>query len=197
MKKILIFTALMTCMVGTATAKLAGSYVGGEFGYSKTNGKNVQNKNGMNHDLYLGYKFPLSDTLSLGPEIGLAKLSYSPKAHINSNTSVKYKTNFYVPVVARLQWKMNDSLYLFGKLGMAYVSQKVSITSQIASNNQNKSVKKWNTTASFGLGYNITNRLSTEIALTNVEGEEFYKSSINDHKTMKFDNWNIGLNYTF
>ena len=196
MKKILLFTALMTCLVGTASAKLSGLYVGGQFGYSFTDGEKVQSKNGLNNDLYLGYKFPLSDSLSLGPEIGFGKLFYSPKGKIDSNTSIKYKTSFYVPVVARLQWQINESLYLFGKAGLAYVSQNVDVSSPIASINQNRSEKKWNTTESIGLGYNITNGLSTEISYTNVDGEEF-RSNINDHKTMKFDNWNIGLNYTF
>ena len=41
MKKILLFTALMTCLVGTASAKLAGLYLGGQLGYSFTDGEKV------------------------------------------------------------------------------------------------------------------------------------------------------------
>ena len=209
MKKILLAAALMTTLTATASAASVGPYVGFQGGYSFMEGNKVegiakiQNKNGFSGEVNAGYLFPLTDSLSLGPEIGIGKNFYSPKVNgspYGVDANLKLKNKFYLPILARLQFQVNDDIYIYGKLGATYVSQSLEYNGSYQfenfSDNEKISKKEWQTTAGLGLGYNLTQDLSTEIAYTYVDGQSLTPKKLKN-KTFKFQTVTLGLQYSF
>ena len=205
MKKIFLVAALMTTLTATASAASVGPYVGFQGGFwNKVEGiAKIQNKNGFSGQVNAGYLFPLTDSLSLGPEIRIGKNFYSPKvdgSQYGVDANLKLKNKFYLPILARLQFQVNDDIYIYGKLGATYVSQSLEYNGSYQfenfSNNEKRSKKEWQTTAGLGLGYNLTQDLSTEIAYTYVDGQRLTPKKLKN-KTFKFQTVTLGLQYSF
>ena len=162
MKKILLATALITGFVGSASATGVGPYIGVQGGYSWMNlGNNVSHDDGLSGDIHAGYLFPLTSSLSLGPEMGLGTNFYSPKYH-----GIKLDTDYYVPVMAKLQWQVSNELYLFGKAGITYVSQ----TQKLGGYNHDES--DWQASFALGAGYNLSQNLAVEASYNYVDGDD-------------------------
>ena len=115
-----MFALIAAALFGSYLQAVTGlGYIGIQSGYSWMNlGNKTHHDYGLNSDFHAGYLFSLSNSLYLGPEIGLGFNFYSPK-----NKDIKIDTNYYAPIMARLQWQVEDDLYLFGKAGVTYVKQ--------------------------------------------------------------------------
>ena len=187
MKKILLATALIAGFVGTASATGVGPYVGVQGGYSWMNlGNKSSHDNGLSGDIHAGYLLPLTSSLSLGPEVGLGTNFYSPK-----ESGWKLDTNYYVPVMAKLQWQVSNELYLFGKAGITYVSQ----TQKHSGLSYDNSV--WHASFGLGAGYNLSQNLALEASYNYVDGDDEDNSNTIKNNTSRFQNVSVGVNYSF
>ena len=187
MKKIILATALIAGFVGTASATGVGPYVGVQGGYSWMNlGNNTSHDDGLSGDIHAGYLFPLTNSLSLGPEIGLGSNFYSPK-----NRGDKLDTNYYVPVMAKLQWQVNNEVYLFGKAGVTYVSQTLKKAGFSDDNSD------WQASFGLGAGYNLSQNLALEASYNYVDGDDNDNSNSIKNNTSRFQNVSVGVNYSF
>ena len=84
MKKILS-TIIITGFISSAYANTFGAYLGGQVGYSAASTSElrfplddvsiVKNKGGLVGELDGGYLFSITESLSLGPEIGLSSFN--------------------------------------------------------------------------------------------------------------------------
>lgn len=200
MKKILLATALITGVVGSVSAANVGPYIAAQGGYSWMDSSHpdevkVKNDSGMSGELHGGYLFPLTSSLSLGPEIGIGTNFYDYKLKDKTSADkVKYETNYYVPILARLQWQINDDLYLFGKAGVAFVKQ----TGKAIIDGEHVSASESDANFDFGLGlgYNLSQNLSLEASYNYIDGDNL-NSSYDNVNTFKFQNISLGVNYSF
>ena len=92
MKKRLLSTIIIIGFISSAYANTYGAYLGGQVGYSVASTSElgfplddvstVKNKGGLVGELHGGYLFSITESLSLGPEIGLS--------FFNINIEIKY-----------------------------------------------------------------------------------------------------------
>ena len=202
MKKILIATILASSLISTSSFA-TGAYLGIQGGESwmslKNNesGKDTQDNNSFSSDVHFGYLFPINDSFSIGPEIGIGKDFFEPEIAEVLFGITHVQTDYYMPVLLRSQYQISDDFYVFGKLGVTYVSQFV--IESINFSDKNYNVKKWQGSFGAGLGYNFTNSFAIELSYNYVGGSDtppvFNKDKYDD--TAKFQNISIGLNYSF
>ena len=231
MKKRLLSTIIIIGFISSAYANTYGAYLGGQVGYSVASTSElgfplddvstVKNKGGIVGELHGGYLFPITESLSLGPEIGFGYLGYSPEFQGNGDTSgnnyasgsLKFQNQFYIPLVARAQYDINDNLYVFAKAGIAYVQTKINSSfsydttvygggigskgSEIGSKSQSSTVF----TGGFGLGYKVTDQLALEVSYSHLSGKEAGQDALKEYKsgnyTLASSNAFVGLNYNF
>lgn len=150
-----------------------------------------------------GVLFPVTDYFLLGPEVGIGMLGYEPKYKVRlfnqTLGSLKYTNDYYIPLVVRAQFPINDAFYLFAKAGMAYVSGEVKESEGGVSDSQNQS--PWNFTGSLGAGFNLTQQLSIEAVYTYMDGDSSSEDLIKDGDkgdiALKTNNIFVGVNYKF
>ncbi|ASK79823.1 hypothetical protein CF386_12350 [Paraphotobacterium marinum] len=215
MKKTLLGIALCTGMAGVAYADPV-PYIGAQVGYSFTDlpdadittaagqsyGFNKKDDDGFVGEINGGVLFPITDYFLLGPEIGIGMFGYSPKYSLNAlgiNASVKYENDYYIPLVARAQFPINDDFYLFAKAGVAYVNGETKENIQGKSFKQNQDA--WKFTGSLGAGFNLTEQFSLEATYTYIDGDTSGKDIGNDFDdgdlVLQTNNIFVGVNYKF
>ena len=151
-------------------------------------GNNTSHDDGLSGDIHAGYLFPLMGGLSLGPEMGLGTNFYSPKFISRE----KLDTNYYVPVMAKLQWQVSNRVYLFGKAGITYVSQTLKYSGLSDDN------RDWHGSVGLGPGYNLSQNLAFEASYNYVDGDdEDNSNSPKKNNTSRFQNVSVGVNYSF
>ena len=92
MKKILLSIIIITGFTSSAYANTFGAYLGGQVGYSAASTSELEfplgdvstlkNKGGLVEELHSSYLFSITESLSLGLEIGLSSF--------NINIEIKY-----------------------------------------------------------------------------------------------------------
>ena len=202
MKKTLLGIALCTGMTGIAYADPV-PYISGQVGYSFTdlpsvNGFNKKDEDGFVGEINGGVLFPLSDNVLLGPEIGIGMFGYEPKYKAGGFTA-KYTNDYYIPIVARAQFLINDAFYLFAKAGVAYVNGEIKESLNGKSTKQNQDA--WKFTGSLGAGFNLTEQLSLEATYTYIDGDTSGNDIVNDGAdgdlVLETNNIFVGVNYKF
>lgn len=235
MKKILLTTAIIAGLAASTSASAntsGGAYMGIQGGYSWSNFepssqiddakllglRKTKNKktdqNGVGADIHFGYLFPITDSFSIGPEVGIGKNFYKPKykTYVSYNHDDTFgiksevDTKLYVPILLRAQLQLNDELYVFGKVGAAYMDQKVttSVYRQIPEINfhseaevSHESNKRWVGNYGVGMGYNINQNLGLEISYNYLDGDNGKERKGKAFRTLKTQNVSLGVNYTF
>ena len=229
MKKILLTTAIIAGLAAStsASASSEGAYMGIQGGYSwskldpssqkdfATSGglqKKKTDRNGVSADIHFGYLFPITDSFSMGPEVGIGKNFYKPKYKTyvsddkghNAGFQTKVDTKLYVPIFLRAQLQLNDQLYVFGKAGIAYMDQKATISkygnlsgAKVKADLRDESNKRWVGAYGVGMGYNIDQNLDLEISYNYLDGDGGKERKGHAFRTLKSQNVSLGVNYTF
>ena len=206
MKKTLLGIALCTGMAGVAYADPV-PYIGGQVGYSFSDLPNVgitgiskKDEDGFIGEINGGVLFPLTDNVLLGPEVGIGMFGYEPKYKDNFGDSLKFTNDYYIPIVARAQFLINDDFYLFAKAGIAYVSGEVKGKS-FDGDSIKQDQDDWKFTGSLGAGFNLTEQLSLEASYTYIDGDSSLRDIVQDandgNLVLETNNIFVGVNYKF
>ena len=190
-----------------------GPYVGIDIGFGWLDMSDFQvnkgvssnkSNDGVTRSLNIGYLFPINDQFSIGPEIGYETFFNSPDIKFNrgnNSASIKVEDALYFPIYAVTQYQLTNDVYLFTKLGAAYVRQKTSVSSNainIAPLSDTQTSTDWRFAGSIGIGYALQDYLGLSIHYTYIDGDN--SSDIltsNETQPYRFQNVGMGITFSF
>lgn len=220
MKKISLGLLIASVLVSSsAFAFEAGPYIGVDAGYgwsSKGNAdastKQLKVWDKDNRDsasavggVHLGYLFPVTDFLAIGPELGWTSFFEDTKSGtfkkvgdktVSWNNRIDYYSALLVARVA-----LTDSLSVYGKAGAAYVQNRLEQTGNTSAAVDNSyNANQWRPEAAVGVGFGLTDSLTMNVQYTHVfgkDGNEVYWNQDRDNNVLRTDTLALGLDYAF
>ncbi|ASK79389.1 hypothetical protein CF386_10030 [Paraphotobacterium marinum] len=221
MKKISLGLLIASALVSSsAFAFEAGPYMGVEAGYGWTSKGNASASTKQleiwkkdNRDsasavggVHLGYLFPVTDFLAIGPELGWTSFFEDSKSGTFSNSvggktvSWNNRIDYYSALlVARVA--LTDSLSVYGKAGAAYVQNRLEQTGTTPDANYSSyNAHQWRPEAAVGVGFGLTDSLTMNVQYTHVfgkDGNEVYWNQDQDNNVLRTDTLTLGLDYAF
>ena len=219
MKKISLGLLIASALVSSsAFAFEAGPYIGVDAGYgwsSKGNAdastKQLKIWDKDNRDnasavggVHLGYLFPVTDFLAIGPELGWTSFFEDSKSAtykaLGKDVSWNNRIDYYSALlVARVA--LTDSLSVYGKAGAAYVQNRLEQTGDTTEANYGSyNAHQWRPEAAVGVGFGLTDSLTMNVQYTHVfgkDGNEVYWNKDQDNNVLRTDTLTLGLDYAF
>lgn len=193
MKKFLITLSILVALFSTPS--FSKTFISGLIGYAwinsehyDENDKVIDAHQGPVIQFYLGYLFPVNDTFSVGPEIGLVTNIFIPG---DNDQNQKLLISSSIPVDIKAKININPNFYFFGRAGMALVRQVITNSWVFPIG----AYSKWQPTFGGGFGYNINKSLSLELAYNFTNGNKGI--TYDEANTSRFQNVSLGVTYSF
>ncbi|MDR3477687.1 MAG: outer membrane beta-barrel protein [Gammaproteobacteria bacterium] len=173
-------------IASTASATIAGAYVGGQLGWGQTNifkGVNTQgyktNDTGIAGRLFGGYQI----NQNFAAELGYMKFSNATVKHESGDIQT-----YAVDIAAKAMMPLSNSFGVYGKLGAAYLNESFGISN----GNSRVSFSEGKVYPELGVGvsYDFTQQLSTDLSYTRIQ-----KTSNGNLNSTDFVG--LGLSYHF
>lgn len=203
-KKVLSTTVLTVSVLGAMAANAAapGVYVTGQVGYADTHmdskvSKHLSN-NGLAGRVALGYQFNQNFAVETGYlQLDQKKVNIDPTSQVH-NTSIKLQQNA-IDFVGKGIIPLSSNINVYGKLGLAYVSSNIDITTKVGAfptttidlNDAAHVAKhKWAPEAAIGVSYDITPNVSLDTSWTHIQ-------PLGSNKPGNIDFVAVGVGYNF
>lgn len=193
MKKFLMTLSILVVLFPTPS--FSKTFISGQLGFSWINSRPNDDSNylvdaheGIGSQFYFGYLFPVNDTFSIGPEIGLGWNVFMPGDNAKSE---KLLINTTIPIDIKAKIDINQNFYFFGRAGIASVQQDITSSWLFPIG----SSSKWQPTFGGGFGYNLNKSLSLELSYNFVNGTNEQTQYTNN--TARFQNLSLGVTYSF
>jgi opacity protein-like surface antigen len=205
-KKIMAVSVLGVSALGmmAANATTNGIYVTGQAGYADTHMKNSLSftrvpgskpmpNGGLAGRLAIGYQFNSNLAVELG-YLQMSKLkSISPQAPNYLRTSLAFRQNA-IDVAAKGILPLNDKFNVYGKLGVAYLTNDTTISSKSIKYNDNKALglaqHNWAPEAGVGASYNVTPNAFIDTSWTHIQ-------PLGKNRPNNVDFVSVGIGYSF
>ena len=176
---------------------------------------------GFSGAINFGYLFPITDSFFLGPEVGYMFMFQSPDFKWNFSDSLgqtdtlKYKiqNSTIIPLLAVARVNVSEDFYLFAKLGVSYVHQKLSIDEYQGlldpidkkALGDGETASNWQFTGVAGVGWQVSESIGLTVQYTYVDGDKFsdlaptnYLGATSpDIDTIAYQAVTAGLTYSF
>jgi OOP family OmpA-OmpF porin len=188
-KKIILGVAavgLSTAIAASAVAAQPGFYAGVQAGYGNLHlGSGIDNKDkGLAGRISGGYQF----NNNFGAEMGWSKFHTVEQKYSTAKASLKTDV---VDLVAKGTVPVADNFSVYGKLGGAYVMQRVDVTNHGHHVHLDKdSEKKVLPTAGVGVSYDFSPNVAADVSYTRIQ-----KTGSSDINSIDF--FGAGLTYSF
>ena len=120
-------------------------------------------------NVYGGYLFAVNSRFAIGPELGY--VTYSNNTYTFGNIEKFTYSGYTLDLLANATYAIDQRAYIFGKIGVAYVTQNLSLNRAVGeSTSQTRQVVL--PEARLGIGMRFSTHFAAEVSLLGIAGED-------------------------